>query len=164
MLLYCILRNVEGHGMSVAGPLPFPTITGVWEWRIGGEVEERRNININKTDSPLITLDLRPSQPFQFQFRNRNGHSTVQVLMLMLPVLHCMRNSRFASETETGRRPPGHRARRVALCPRRFQKRSGHLDLDPKAKSGFKFSTVLLQCTVLAGTFRELCWVLPRPL
>jgi hypothetical protein len=28
--------------MSVAGPLPFPTITGVWEWRIGGEGEERK--------------------------------------------------------------------------------------------------------------------------
>jgi hypothetical protein len=28
--------------MPVAGPLPFPTITGVWEWRIGGEGEERK--------------------------------------------------------------------------------------------------------------------------
>jgi hypothetical protein len=31
--------------ISVTGPLPFPTITGVWEWGIGGEVEERGNIN-----------------------------------------------------------------------------------------------------------------------
>jgi hypothetical protein len=33
------------RAMSVTGPLPFPTITGVWEWRIGREVEERGNIN-----------------------------------------------------------------------------------------------------------------------
>jgi hypothetical protein len=40
--------------MSVAGPLPFPTIAGVWErrrrvgWGIG------RNINKNNKKTPLI--------------------------------------------------------------------------------------------------------------
>ena len=31
--------------MSVDGPLSFPTITGAWKWRMGGEVEERGNAN-----------------------------------------------------------------------------------------------------------------------
>jgi hypothetical protein len=37
------------RAMSVAGPLPFPTITGLWEWRIGEEGEDRRHINMYGT-------------------------------------------------------------------------------------------------------------------
>jgi hypothetical protein len=47
--------------MSVSGPLPFPTITGAWEWGIGGEGEERKEYQHSEFSSswtPQASSDL----------------------------------------------------------------------------------------------------------
>jgi hypothetical protein len=43
--MHATARYEMQGAMSVAVPLPFPTIAGAWEWRTGGEAEERRNVN-----------------------------------------------------------------------------------------------------------------------
>ena len=49
-------------------PLPFPTITGVREWRIGGEGEDRGHINM------LMSVQMGlPGFQFQFTHLGKQG-------------------------------------------------------------------------------------------
>jgi hypothetical protein len=62
--------------MSAAGPLPFPTITGVWEWRIGGEGEDRRHIISSyierKPECDGTKNERRRGSNFQYRDNDRN--------------------------------------------------------------------------------------------